>query len=79
MANGKSNGLAKNLTHQSIVRVRGFISRVFDIAKDMEYTDKNPFNSKLLRVSGEVDGHHVAMTDLDIDRVKRTLPTIKDP
>lgn len=78
MANAKEHGRRKNLNKRTIERVKGLSSRIFEVAKDMGAVSKNPFKSKLLRISAESAKHHEALPDDMTDRVKRELPKLKD-
>lgn len=78
MANAKEHGRRKNLNKRTIERVKGFSSRIFEVAKDMGIVTRNPFRSKLLRINAENAKHHTALPDDETDRVKRELPALKD-
>lgn len=78
MATGASHGRKKNINRRTIERVSGFASRIFSVAQEMKLIDDTPFKMKLLRNSGEQAGHHKALPDDEVLRVKLAIPTLQD-
>ena len=74
MAEGEKHGKKKNLNAQTIERVTGLLSRLFRIAMEMKLVDDTPVKKTLLPKIGEAAGHHTAMPDDLINRIKRQLP-----
>jgi len=78
MANGKAYGYQKNINAKTIERVRGLLSRIFSVAVEMKIVEDTPFKNHLLRINAENAGHHKALPDKEIDRVKKEIPAIED-
>lgn len=76
MATGSKHGHRNDLNSKSIERISGLASRIFKVAQEMKYISDTPFKKTLLRNNGEEAGHHVALPDAEIERVKRMIPTI---
>ena len=74
MAEGARHGKKKNLNAQTIERVTGLLSRLFRIAVEMKLVDDTPVKKALLPKIGEEAGHHTAMPDALISRIKQQLP-----
>ena len=69
----------KALVHMSIERVSGLGRRLFRIAKEMKLIDDTPFKMTLLSIEAEESGHHKALPDEVVDRVKKAIPELADP
>ena len=78
MATAGERGRKKNLNKSSIERVRGLTSRIFRIAVEMGYISESPFKSTLLRIRAEEGGHHKALGDEEISRIKKLIPSMED-
>lgn len=69
----------KALAHKSIERVCGLGRRLYRIATEMKLVDDTPFKMTLLTIEGKESGHHEALPDEVVDRVKRAIPDLADP
>lgn len=69
----------KALVHKSIERVSGLGRRLFRIAKEMKLIDDTPFKMALLSIEAEESGHHQALPDDVVDRVKKAIPSLAEP
>ena len=78
MASASKHGRKKDLDYKSIERVSGLASRIFKVAKEMGLIRDTPFKKTLLRNPGTDAGHHKALPDEEISRVKRAIPTLED-
>ncbi len=78
LAQAGSHGHRKNLNATTIERVRGLTSRIFSIAQEMGLIKDTPFKNRLLTIKAEKGGHHKALPNAEIDRVKKTIPTLAD-
>lgn len=79
MADGKKYGLEQDLCKKTIDRVCGLCSRIFRIAVEMHKAKENPFKSTLLVNNGRPSGHHVALPDEEMIRIKRGIPYLEKP
>lgn len=68
----------RNLNAATIKRVRGFTSRIFSVALEMGLIEDTPFKNRLLTIQADTGGHHKALPDSEIDRVKKTIPSLED-
>ena len=78
MASAKQHGRRKNLVQDTITRVSGFLNRLFHIAMDMNLVKDNPIKTALLSNEGEESGHHTALHDKDVIRIKNAIPKIEN-
>ena len=78
MATAGSHGHRKNLNRATIQRVGGLASRIFRVAVEKEIIRSNPFKTTLLSNRGEPATHHKPLSDSEVDRIKRAIPTIED-
>jgi integrase len=76
MSTAAAHGRKKNLNKKSIQRVSGFLSRIFRVAQEMGIIQDNPVKKTLLRNNGEPAGHHKALPDAEIDRIKMAIPQL---
>lgn len=79
LANGKEHGFQRNIANGTITRVEGLIGRLYRIANDMELVRNNPIKKTLLSNNGTESGHHKALPDSEVLRVKREIPKLEDP
>lgn len=79
MAEGKKYGLEQNLCEKTITRVCGLCSRIFRIAVEMKAVDDIPFKSALLVNNGKESGHHQALPDEELLRIKTAIPALPKP
>lgn len=77
MANGKVNGLSKNMTEGTISRVKGLISHLYNIAVDMHLANENPVKVTLLVNKGVESSHHTALLDEEFESVKKKIPLLE--
>lgn len=60
------------------MRISGLASRMFKVAHEMKLIDDTPFKTTLLRVRSHRGGHHKALPDAEVSRIKREIPTLQD-
>jgi len=77
MATAASRGRKKNLNNKSIERISGFLGRIFKVAQEMKLIEDIPIKRTLLRINAEQAGHHEALSDAEIARVKNEIPFLK--
>ena len=78
MATAGERGRKKNLNACTIRRVSGLASRIFKVAMEMKIIPETPFKHSLLHIRAEEAGHHKAMTDEEIQRVRQAIPHLQD-
>lgn len=78
MATAASRGRKKNLNRNTITRIGGLLSRMFKVAQEMGLIDDTPMKKTLLRIRAEAAGHHKALPDEEIARIKMAIPTLKN-
>ena len=78
MATAASRGRKKNLNRDSITRIGGLLSRMFKVAQEMGLIDDTPMKKTLLRIRAEPAGHHRALPDEEITRIKAVIPTLEN-
>ena len=78
MATAGEHGRKKNLNACTIRRVSGLASRIFKVAVEMKIIPETPFKHSLLNIRAEEAGHHKAMTDEEIQRVRQAIPHLQD-
>ena len=76
MANAESHGRKKNLNRNSILRVSGLLGRIFKVALEMGLISESPMKKTLLRINAEDGGHHTALPDREVARIKREIPSL---
>ena len=76
MANAASHGRKKNLNRNTIARVSGLLSRIFRVALEMGLVSESPMKKTLLRINAEEGGHHTALPDEEVLRIKREIPSL---
>lgn len=76
MAEASKRGRKNDLNSQTIARVCGLVSHIFKIAVEMGVVTDNPVKPTILRNPGKQAGHHRAADDVDVDKVKRQIPTL---
>lgn len=79
MAHASQHGHRKNYNEASIKRVRGLLSRIFSVAQEMGLIADSPIKNRLLQIKAEQSGHHKALPDALVAKVKRSIPTLEDP
>ena len=78
MATAGERGRRKNLNACTTRRVSGLASRIFKVAMEMKIIPETPFKHSLLNIRAEDAGHHKAMTDAEIQRVRQAVPHLQD-
>lgn len=78
MATAASRGRKKNLNRDTITRIGGLLSRIFKVALDMDLIDDTPMKKTLLRIRAEAAGHHRALPDDEIARIKLAIPDLEN-
>lgn len=78
MATAAERGRRKNLNHDSIGRVTGFLYRIFKIAEAMKVVDDNPVKRDLLPSIGEEASHHTALSPADMVIIRKGIPFLHD-
>lgn len=78
MATAGERGRKNNLNACTIRRVSGLASRIFKVAMEMKIIPETPFKHSLLNIRAEDAGHHKAMTDAEIQRVRQAIPHLQD-
>ena len=73
MANAESHGRKKNLNRNSILRVSGLLGRIFKVALEMGLISESPMKKTLLRINAEEGGHHTALPDCEVARIKQEM------
>lgn len=76
MANAGERGRKKNINKETIKRVRGLASLVFKIAVEMGVIEDSPIKNTLLRIKAENGGHHNAIDDDVVARIKQEIPSL---
>lgn len=79
LATAKVHGFKNDINEKSIDRVGGFLNRVLTIATEMDIIKSSPFKVKLLKNNGKPSGHHKALPDSEVDRVKKEVPLLENP
>lgn len=78
LTSASRHGRNKDLNRNSIIRIGGLASRMFKVAYEMKLIDDTPFKSTLLRVRSHRGGHHKALPDAEVSRIKREIPALQD-
>lgn len=78
MATASNRGRKNDLNAKTIERVSGFCGRIFKVAKEMKIINESPFKKDLLRNPGTMSGHHKALDDDEISRIKKLIPMLED-
>lgn len=78
MASGSAIGRKKDLNKRSIERIGGLTSRIFKVALEMRLIDDTPFKNTLLQIRAEPAGHHKALPDREIHRIKQEIATMEN-
>ena len=78
MATAKSHGCRENLNVDTIKRVSGLLGRLYKIAIDMKLVDDCPIKKTLLINEGKESGHHQALPDNEVERVKKLVPEMEN-
>lgn len=76
MANGEAHGRKTDLNEKTITRVCGFAGRIFKVAAEMKVIEDTPFKSTLLKNPGKAAGHHTALPDAEVARIKSEIPLL---
>lgn len=79
LAYGKKNGLQKNIVAGTIDRVKGHLSTIFEIAKEIGLIRETPVKNKLLKNNGEDSSHHKAMLPAEYADVRKKALTLSNP
>lgn len=79
LAEGSKHGLEQDLCEKTIERICGLCSRIFKIAVEMKKASDIPFKSALLVNKGKESGHHQALPDEELLRIKTAIPTLPRP
>lgn len=78
MATASQRGRKADLNKNTIERIRGLTSRIFKVALEMGLITDTPFKNTLLRIHAESGGHHNAMDDDMVARVKQQIPLLEN-
>ena len=78
MATAASRGRKKNLNEDTITRIGGLLSRIFRVAVEMGLIDNTPMKKTLLTIHAEEAGHHQALPDDEVARVKVAIPNLEN-
>lgn len=78
MAHASEYGKQRDLTRRTIERVGGLTSRMFKVARELKLVEDTPFKLTLLRNNGRRSGHHKALPDAEVARIKREIPLLAD-
>ncbi|MBQ4074531.1 MAG: site-specific integrase [Clostridia bacterium] len=78
MAHASEYGKQQDLTCRTIDRVGGLTSRMFKVARELKLIEDTPFKRTLLRNNGRRSGHHKALPDTEVIRIKREIPLLED-
>lgn len=78
MANAKEHGCKCNLKADTIQRTSGLLGRLYHIAMDMNLVSSSPIKKTLLTNDGEESGHHEALPDDEVARVRNEIPNLED-
>lgn len=78
MAHASHHGKQRDLTRSTIDRVSGLTSRMFKVARELKLVDDTPFKRTLLRNNGRRSGHHKALPDSEVARIKQEIPLLED-
>jgi len=76
MANAASHGRKKDLNRNTIARVSGLLGRIFKVAIEMGLMSESPIKKTLLRINAEEGGHHTALPDREVTRIKQEIPSL---
>lgn len=76
LAHRKSYGYQQDINEKSIGRIGGLLSRILSIAAEMKIINESPFKAKLLKNNGAPAGHHRALPDEEVARVKQAIPQL---
>lgn len=68
----------KALNEKTIQRACGLGKRIFRIALEMKIIEDTPFKMALLSIDAEEAGHHKALPDSEVDRIKKAIPGLID-
>mgnify|MGYP002621605774 CR=1 FL=1 len=79
MAEGSQHGLQCDICRDTITRTIALLRRIYNIAVEMELVKSNPVKTKLLKNRGSDSGHHKALSDMEIHRVRDRIPRLKIP
>ena len=78
LATASQHGKKKDLNRNTIERVSGLTSRMFKVAYEMKIIDDMPFKMTILRIRAHRGGHHKALPDAEVIRIKGEIPTLPD-
>jgi len=78
MADSKKHGCRTNLNSDTIKRVGGLIGRLYHIAIEMKLVTDSPIKKTLLTNDGEEPGHHQALPDSEVTRIKQQVADLPD-
>ena len=78
MATASQRGRKADLNKNTIERVRGLTSRIFRVALEMGLISDTPFKNTILRIRAASGGHHNALDDDTIIRIKQEIPLLED-
>ena len=78
LKNGKVNGLNKNIVKDTINRISGLLNRLYHIAMDLKLVTDSPIKTTLLSNEGEESGHHEALDEDEVVRIRKAIPNIQN-
>lgn len=78
LGTASQHGRKKDLNRNSIMRISGLTNRMFKVAHEMKIIDDTPFKTTLLHIRSHRGGHHKALPDAEVSRIKREIPTLQD-
>ncbi len=78
LGTASQHGRKKALNRNSIMRISGLTSRMFKVAHEMKIIDDTPFKTTLLHIRSHRGGHHKALPDAEVSRIKREIPSLQD-
>lgn len=78
LGTASQHGRKKDLNRNSIMRISGLTNRMFKVAHEMKIIDDTPFKTTLLHIRSHRGGHHKALPDAEVSRIKREIFTLQD-
>lgn len=78
LSSASKHGKKKDLNRNTIERIGGLASRIFKVAYEMKIIDDTPFKMTILRIRAQRGGHHKALPDEEVTRIKREIPLLED-
>jgi len=78
LAADSAAGQKRELNRCTIERISGLTSRIFKVALEMGIVEDTPFKKTILRIRAHRGGHHKALPDAEVSRIKREIPALRD-